>query len=195
MKGVIPLVVMALLLAGGMAAYYFSEGQSRSREMRAGLRKISDVVATKDRAKIGAALNEFLTDDAQIHLSVQFFAIGNQPPVMDQQFDKAQFITFIDNLLYSSTDYGNNTQLATLDVKSSEITFVSNDWADGANMLGGTSIDMRYTLSSECTGTAYFALKAQLQKADCKVSFHQIPKPGQEGKILQKGNLMELLGK
>ncbi len=194
MKSIASLLIALTLLMGGMGYYYFSG--EKKREAQAALQQFADAVASKDRAKVSAALTELLTDDAKIHLTVNFFSIGNTRPAMDQYFDKAQFITFIDNILYSLTDYSYTPTLKTLDNKTGDASFISSEWADGANMMGGVSLNMRYSSNSECTGNVMFENKtARLKEATCQLQFRQVPKPGQEGKFLDKEGLLGLLGR
>lgn len=193
MKNIASLVIVLALLIGAMGYYYMS--QEPKRQVQASLQQFADAVASKDRTKVSAALNALLTDDAKIHLEVHFFSIGNARPAMDEYFDKARFIAFIDTILYPLTDYSYTPQLATLDKQSGAITFTSTEWADGANMMGGVSVNMRYSSSSECTGNVVFENKiARLKEASCKLQFRQVPKPGQEGKFLDKQGLSGLLG-
>jgi len=196
MRGIIPLIIAALLIAGALPAYYFSDSQVKKRALQQAFKQVDMMIATKDRIQVSSALNDFLTDDAKVRLEVRFFAIGNQPPVLEQKFDKVQFITFIDNILYSLSDYASSTQLATVDAKENNLHFTSHDWGDGANMMGGVSINMRYSITAECKSEARFENKtAALSNIDCKVTMSQLPKPGQEGKLLNRGNLMEMLQK
>ncbi len=194
MKNIASLLIALTLLMGGMGYYYVSG--EKKREAQAALQQFADAVASKDQKKVSAALTQLLTDDAKIHLTVNFFSIGNARPAMDQDFDKAQFITFIDNILYSLTDYSYTPSLTSLNSKTGAVTFHSSEWADGANMMGGVSLNMRYSSSSECTGNVTFENKtARLTQATCQLQFRQVPKPGQEGKFLDKEGLLGLLGR
>ncbi len=193
MKKIASLLMLLAMLIGAMGYYYVSQGKKRA--VQASLMQFANAVTTKDRAKVSAALAELLTDDAKIHLTVHFFSIGNTRPAMDEHFDKAKFITFIDNILYSLTDYSYTPSLQTLDDTTGAVTFTSAEWADGANMMGGVSVNMRYSSNSECTGVVVFENETtRLKQADCKLQFRQVPKPGQESKFLNKNGLLDLLG-
>ena len=195
MKNIGALLILLTLLVGGMAGYYFSSSQVQKRAVQASLIQFSEAVATKDRAKVSAALTQLLTDDAKIRLEVHFFSIVNARPAMEQDFDKAQFIAFIDDILYSLTDYSTTPQLTSLE-EGGKLAFTSVEWADGANMMGGVSVNMRYSSNTNCEGMAIFENKtARLKQAACKLQFRQVPKPGQEGKFLSKEGLQSLTGK
>ncbi len=218
MKSITSLLVLLVAIISAIAAYHFSDSQVKKRATLAALEKFSESVATHDRAKISAELGELLSDDAKIRLDIHFFSIGNPKADIGQDFDKTQFINFIDNILYSMSDYDYKPQLQSLEKNNNQendnqvsnnqvsnnlvnsetriVKFTSVEWADGVNMLGGTAINMRYSSSSECEGIVLFAAeKLQLKKLNCRVSFRQVPKPGQEGKFLNKNNVMDLLAK
>ncbi|MDX2074150.1 MAG: hypothetical protein SFX19_07300 [Alphaproteobacteria bacterium] len=193
MKAIVPLLVALVILLVAMGFYYVSG--EKKRAVQVSLQNFSDAVATKDRARVSEALTALLTDDAKIHLTVHFFSIGNTRPAMDENFDKAGFITFVDNILYSLTDYSTTPSLESLDSDTGAVRFTSAEWADGANMMGGVSVNMRYSSSTECTGSAVFENDtARLSQADCQLQFRQVPKPGQEGKFLNQKGLLGLLG-
>lgn len=194
MRSALVSLTLLIVLCGAMAGYYFSDGQAKKRIVRASLQEFSDAVATKDHAKVSAALTKLLTDDAKIRLEVHFFSIGNARPMMEQNFDKAQFITFIDNTLYPLTDYSYTPQLTSLDVDG-KVAFTSVEWADGANMMGGVSVDMRFSSDTVCTGSVLLNDTARLRDATCQLQFRQVPKPGQTAKFQSKEGLMDLLGK
>ena len=194
-KSIFPLLALLLILSIGMAWYYFSDGQVQKRAVQASLTRFSEAVATKDRAKISAALGELLTPDAKIRLEVYFFSVTGGRPTTAQDFDKAGFIRFIDTTLYPLTDYGHTPTLVSLDTTTGSIEFTSSEWADGANMMGGISLNMRYGSSTSCKGIrAMEAGVAKLKEASCTLQFRQVPKPGQEGKFLSQKGLNNLLG-
>jgi hypothetical protein len=195
MRNIAVSLIILIVLCGAMAAYYFSDGQTRKRTVRTSLQEFSDAVSTKDRATVSAALTQLLTDDAKIRLEVHFFSIGHGRPMMEQNFDKAQFITFIDNTLYPLTDYSYTPQLTSLDADG-KVAFTSVEWADGANMMGGVSVDMRFSSDTSCTGSVTFENDtARLRDATCQLQFRQVPKPGQTAKFQSKEGLMDLLGR
>ena len=195
MKPIASLVIALIVIVVAIAGYHFSGSQVKKRATQAALSQFADAVATKDLKKVQDALGSLLTDDAKIRLEVHFFSIGNDRPAMEQNFDKTQFIKFIDNTLYSLVDYSYTPTLQTLDKETGAVVFTSGEWADGKNMMGGVSVDMRYSSSTECTGNVAFENEVvRLKNAVCKMQFRQVPKPGQEGKFLSKKNLNDLLG-
>lgn len=195
MKNIAVLLVLLVVIAGGMAGYYTSEGQVKKRQVNASLAQFANAVATKDRKAVSAVLTRLLTDDAKVHLTVNFFSIGNGRPAMEEHFDKAQFITFIDNILYTLTDYSYTPHLQTLDKESGAVSFTSGEWADGVNMMGGVSVDMRYSSDTQCEGRVIFEQSiARLTQVSCQMQFRQLPKPGQQQKFLNTQGMLGLLG-
>lgn len=179
-------ILAVIALIGGMVWYYFSDSEVKKREIRASLAGLSQAVASKDRKQVSATLAKLLTDDAKVHLTIEFLSIGNLRPAMDEDFDKVKFIAFIDNLLYSLTDYRYTPTLKKLDAKSGKAAFSSVGWADGSGITAGISLDMRYSSETSCEAAVIFEDKtAKLKTADCILQLIQIPRPGQEGKFLQ----------
>jgi hypothetical protein len=187
------LIILALVLVGGMLSYHYSPLQVRKRAVMEALEVYKEAVATKEREKVLGAFDALLADDAQVRLEIHFFAIANRHQPMEQKFDKAQFLTFIDNIIYSLKDYGSSPKFAALDAVHDEVSITSGEWGEGTDMMGGLAIDMRYSLSSECKGLAVFEPEpVKLKSLDCKVTLAQMPKPGQEGR-LSKGSIMQMI--
>lgn len=177
------LVFFAALVAGASYYFLYHPPVVMKRATDKALMQFSEAVATKDRAKVGESLQALLTDDATIHLEVNFFSItGNPPPPMVQDFDKASFIRFIDNTLYPLTDYMYSPNLKKFalagDKQSAAVTFTSKEWADGSNYYGGIAVNMRFSSDTTCEGKAVFSGKqARLQQATCSMQFRAVPKP------------------
>lgn len=196
MKPLIGMLVAVLSMMFAFYAYYnFYPPQANKKIIQASLDHFSETIATKDRAQISESLNTLLADDARIHLEVYMFSLrsGGRPPFV-QDFDKAQFIKFIDDTLYTLTDYAYTPRLEHYKHADGAIHFTSTEWADGANMLGGVKVDMRFSSQTECDGFAVVQKKiAQLKSANCKMQFRQVPKPGQAGKFQNIDTLQQLL--
>jgi len=193
--------VISGLIAAAFGYYYFLYPPSiLKHSTQKALEDFSLSVATKDRAKIGVVLGTFLTPAAQIHLEVGFFSLAqlNVGKALVQEFDRPAFITFIDNTLYSLQDWGFETQLDSFnlsrDRKTAELTFTSQEWADGLSYYAGTSVNMRFSADTLCDGTVVFeGTKPTLDKANCRMQLRSIPKPGQEQKLQSPEVLKELL--
>lgn len=196
MKPLIGMLLLVLIFMG--AGYYYYNvypPQANKKVIQASLDAFADAVETKDRAKVSESLNQLLTEDAKIRLEVYMFSIreGERPPFI-QDFDKAQFIQFIDNTLYPLTDYSYTPQLTRYHHSDGAVKFTSREWADGANMMGGVAVDMRYSSETECEGSVVMENKtAQLKQATCKMQFRQVPKPGQATKFQNLDTIQDLL--
>ena len=205
MKALIVLLLIVFAFMGG--GYYYQNYYPPSvlkREAKKSLNEFAASVATKDRAQISAALQKLLTDDAKIHLEVSFFAgITNETPPSKQDFDKKSFIAFIDNILYSLTDYSYQPTLTRIDASRRKegvapVEFTSNDWADGKNFFAGVGVDMRFTTNVECKGNTRFdpaIMHIQLSSANCAVHLRSIPKPGQATKFNNMETIQDMLMK
>jgi hypothetical protein len=198
----IMVLLLALLLAAG-AAYYFLAYPPvvKKRAAERSLAAFSEAVATKERAKIGAALGAFLTPDAKIRLEISFITIqtvlGRENPPLVQDFTKDTFIPFIDNVLYPLTDYMYDGKIASFELAddgTANLSFENDGWADGISHASGMALNMRYTVKGECIGRAVFHEKdAQLGQATCKLQLRLVPKPGELDKVKDMGAMREIL--
>jgi hypothetical protein len=195
-KIILAAIVSAVI--GGLSYYVLAYPPVvLKRDTAAALTSFSQAVATKNREAIGDALELLLTEDAKIKLEVHFLAIGNQKPAVVQDFNREQFTSFIDNILYPLTDYMYEARLTTFalaeDRASAQVAFTSKEWADGANLYGGVSINMRYSSETQCEGTVTFAPSPRLKQALCRVQFRSIPKPGEANKLRNIEGAREML--
>lgn len=198
MKNLIILLVLVIVFIGaGLYYSFFYPPNVLKKRTEAALQSFAESVATKNRAKIRESLKALLSDDAKIQLNISFFSIiqtnANKP--IKQDFTKDAFITFIDNVLYPLTDYSytpilENFTLAE-DEQTAAVMFTSKQWADGASLFGGFSVDTRTSADANCTGEVRFTDEmAQLSQATCAVSLRTVPKPGQEQKIQGSADAM-----
>lgn len=199
----VALIFVFTLMAGGFYYENYYPPNKLKKATQASLNQFAEAVATKDLTKVSEALNTLLTDDAKVNLEVGIFAgITNQTPMTKQEFDKQSFIDFINNTLYSLSDYAYNPKLIKHDASAiasgtAPVEFTSNDWADGNNMYGGLAVAMRFTTDVSCTGTTKFdeAFVVKLSAANCVVKLRQVPKPGQADKFQNMDSVRDLLMK
>lgn len=193
----IGLAVVALLVLAGSYYYFLYPPKIIQRKAEAALMHFSSVVATKDRAKIGETLGQFLTDDAQIHLDVGFFSLstieetGSGGRQTGQDFDKASFLGFVDNILYTLTDYSYEPEIQSfilsLDRTTASMTFTSKEWADGMSYYGGTAVEVRFSSHTTCSSDVSFATPTPvLTKLNCRMQLRMVPKPSEMSKL--RGN-------
>jgi len=200
MRLFLPLLLALLLIAGGTYYQFYYPPMVKKHATEHALQHFADAVATKDRAKIGEALQQWLTDTAHIRLEIGFFSLaqpeGGKPATED--FDKPTFITFIDNILYSLSDYDYRAQLhdfsLSADGKIASVAFASQAWGDGMSYYGGTGINMRFSSDSACEGeVAFDGEKPRLDKVTCKMQLRSVPKPGEAEKLQNPETLREFL--
>jgi hypothetical protein len=187
------IVVVALITLAGVYYFFFHPPVVMKRQTNAALETFEQSVDTKDRAQIVKTLSELLTDDAAVRLEINFFSITQQnAPATVQDFNKQQFLGFIDNTLYPLTDYDYDAYLEEFtlvdDKQSAQLMFTSKEWGDGKNYYGGSAVEMRFSSDTACQGVVTFATgKPQLKQVICKMQFRAIPKPGEIGKM--QGNM------
>jgi hypothetical protein len=189
--------IIAIIVS--VAYYFFSPSLILKRAAEASMAKFAAAVASHDPKQVSATLSDLLADDANIHLSVNFLAIVPRP-AMEQKFDKQGFIQFIDLTIYPLTEYQFEPRSFSVtggegDVH--EVEFSSKSWADGANMMGGVSLSMRFSTDADCKGTikSEHNKNVKLQSADCTLKLLQVPKPGEVLKIKNPEGLNDLLMK
>ncbi len=167
-------------MAGGLYYTLFYPPSVMKRNTEAALQRYADAVETQDRAKVGAALAELLTDDAKVHLEVTFSTISaaNTRP-MTQDFDKPAFLAFVDNILFTLTDYHTRPKLEefALNGETANIQFKATQWADGPTYYTGVALMAHFTGDTQCSGEAVFtALQPKLKSANCTILLRSVAK-------------------
>lgn len=176
------LALATLLIAGAIYCLLFYPPVVLEGKTEAALDRLATSVQLKDRDAVAASFNQLLTADAAIKLDVNFLSFGTQAPKnsLVQEFDKSQFILFIDNVLYPLTNYGYQPELQDFtlsdDRKTAHVTFSSQQWAEGASLMGGVRLGMRYNSHADCKGRVAFEESGVLLKeASCTVSLRPTP--------------------
>jgi hypothetical protein len=190
------LMIAALLVGGGVYHQFFYPPTLMKKAVQRSLEQFGQAVATGDRAQVGQVLDAQMADDAIVHLEVSFLSLvhqNHQP--MTQDFDKAGFVRFVDNILYSLETYHYQAQLESLllnaDRSMADITFTSKEWADGKSHYGGVAVGMRFSSDTQCSGQVVFAgLLPKLKTARCAMSMRSVPKPEEAYKIQQNPEAM-----
>lgn len=199
MNRIILAAIAACLLVGWGYYHFLYPPSVLRRATEKTLEGFADSVATHDRAAIGAVLQRSLADAAKIHLEVSFFSLTQtQGKPVTQDFDKAGFIRFLDNVLYTLENYTYQPELQgftlSKDGASADVTFTSLEWADGTSYYGGVAVGMRFTSTTDCTGRVVFREKAPLlEQASCAVHMHAVPKPEEAVKIQQNPEALRQL--
>lgn len=172
-----------LLVAAGGYYYYFYPPVVLKHATQHALVDFSKVVASKDRAKVVDSLKSLLSDSAKIRLEVDFLPVtgSNGTSIMAQDFDKPDFITFIDNTLYSLSDYSYTPRLTQFvlnpDRKTAVVEFTSQEWGEGMAYYGGMGAATRFRSDTSCQGEVAFEQnQVQLSKVSCKMQLRSAPK-------------------
>lgn len=178
-------VIATLVLAGSIYYLFFYPPEVLQRHTQGALDHYSDAVATKDRANIGAALKALLADDAKVRFSVSMVSGGGAARPEAEDFSKADFITFVDNILYSLSDYAYSAPprldafTISADRKTATVVFSSKERAEGPDWVASTKLNMQFSSDTLCHGEVRFAPEPQLENADCAMQLRMAPKPGQ----------------
>lgn len=187
MKAILILLTFVISgLLGGLYYQFLYPPSVMKREIEKMLGQVSAAVETQDRAKVAEALGVVIADDALIHLSVET-SLGLQPtgqrPV-SQDFDKASFIAFIDNLLYSVNNVHFYPKLDDLAYRADEPVLVhlsSRVLAVGPAYYAGTQITMRFTAETACDGmVAVGNPPPQVKQMICQVGLRITPADGSQ---------------
>jgi hypothetical protein len=198
-------LLVVLLSAIFSAVYYFEFYPPNIMRASAknSLEDFNASVASKDRAKISANLDELLADDASIHLEINFLTLTAQNRPIIQDFNKQNFINFVDNTLYSLTDYNYIAELTdfrpSADRKTAETITSANNWADGAALYGGLGVNMRYSGNTNCKSSLLFSDilsdAPKITQMSCELNLRSIPKSGEASKFQNMNSLQDLLKK
>ena len=194
------IIIVVILALAGCGYYFFYPPLVLQRQTEKAFSDFSKMLALHDRAKVGEGLQKILSSTAQIHLEVRTISLsqldGGAPVVQD--FDKPAFITFIDNILFTLTEYYYEPEVVDFvlaaDKKSAAVTFTSREWGDGITYYGGTGINTRFSSNSTCEGQVHFEGKnTLLDKASCTLRMTSVPKPEEAQKVQENPEALRQL--
>lgn len=167
--------LLAIFFTGGVF-YYASDAQLKNRVMRQELQRLEQAVASKNLAATSAAISDLLAEEATIKLQIITAETGGKP-MIEQDFTKASFLSFIGNTLYSLSDYHYTASLASVNPETNVVQFTSAESGEGIEKTHGMAITMRYHSTTGCTGRAVFTSNhAKLTELTCKIHFSEAPK-------------------
>src|SRR5579885_1994141 len=180
------LLIAVLLIAGGLAAwhFYFSPEAVKKRALAHALAAMDAAVATQDRARISAFLDQYLLPQAQVTLQVSMaggvYTQAASP--MQEIFNKPDFIRFIDLTLYSVDHYALQTELGSykpLPDGTAEAAFSLSASANGDSYFNGFVMKARFVVEGTCTGTAAFdtAGTPRARGNTCNLTLRIEPRP------------------
>lgn len=200
-------IALLVILLGAIfsSVYYFKfyPPSIMHTSIKTALENFNTSMASKDRKKISANLDELLTDNAKIHLEISFLTLTAQGRPITQDFEKQNFISFVDNTLYSLSDYDYVGELADFtasnDHKTADFSSTATNWADGISLYGGVGVNLRYSGNTNCKGILNFSenLSAapKINSLNCTINLRSVPKSGEESKLQNVNSLQDLLKK
>jgi hypothetical protein len=184
------LAAVILFMLAGLYYQLFYPPSVIRRNMEKTLQHISDVVDTQDRAKIAEMFGSLLTDDIKMHIAVEFSAIsGANARPMEQDFDKEKFLPFIDNVIYTLTDYHAHPLLEefALHGDTAHVQFKLTHWADGPSFIEGVTLQMHYSGDTDCDGEVVFEDKQpRFHSLNCHVLLRSVTKGDSAGDMINK---------
>jgi len=193
------LAIIVLFIAGGAYYQFYYPPMVLKHKTEAVLADFGKVIESKNRSSIGSRLEQLLTEQPKLHLDVFFLSFG-QPDTrpVAQDFDKANFISFVDNIIFSLNDYGYQAELQNFNLSkdrtAADITFTSQEWGEGLSYYGGASITMHFSSTTICEGHVIFTSeKPQLDRLSCAMKLFSLPKPGEENKLQDPEVLRQFL--
>jgi hypothetical protein len=196
------LLLFICLVAGGgaYALYHFSAEQKHYRLMERSLQSFGDATATRQSYSIRRNLETLIGDRAKIHLEMRRTMLVQQSvnPLFTEDDDKQGFINFTLSLLPSFSDFGFRPELDRFiwhkENSTADVNFSGQAWADAVGDYGGTPIDMRDTLQTECSGSVHFSAdEAVFDSVHCQMQLLSLPKPGQQSKLRGNPEMMHQL--
>lgn len=161
--------------------YFFHPAVVHQRQVETILSQFGEAVATQGRARIGEFLKAHIADSAKIHLKVDMLNIAQQPRMphaQEQDFSKAEFLTFTDNILYSLTGYSASPALEGLNDNqkdNADVRFMVTAQASGADHFLGTPVQMLFSAEINCGAHVHFGGRIELTQLDCLVPLRMLP--------------------
>lgn len=201
-KPLIFFMLLLLAMGGGLYYQFLWPPSASKRAVEAALQQFAAAVETQDRAQVAAALDRLLADDALIRLDVEIVAFtqttGRKPVAQD--FDKAAFIAFIDNILYTVSDTHFYPKLQELSYRSDgspmPAQMTSSARAEGNSYYAGVQVMMQFRTDSQCSGQVIFESDApKLYRASCSVGLRMTPKPGVNQTLHDNETIRQILMK
>lgn len=196
------LAVVLLAMAGGLGYQFLYPPQVMKRATQAALDQVAQAVETQDKAQAAAALNALLTDDARIHLEVNFFMLmhAESSKLVTQDFDKPSFLAFIDNILYTVEDTHYIPKLTQLSLNeagdAASVIILSRELARGPSYYAGTMVIMRFASDTTCSGEVVFIERApRLREAKCVLQLRSTPTSEGNNTLQTTPMLREMLQK
>jgi hypothetical protein len=188
-----PLIILVAVIVFMFVGYYFTfltpSAVMRNKTEKV-LQQLSATVESQDRAKVAEALTQFFTDDAKIHLDVTFSSISasNLRPI-SQDFDRAIFLQFIDNVLYTLTDYHAPLSLTdfALTDNVAKVQFKSVPRADGPSFFSGVTLQVHFSGDVQCSGEVTFEHEqAKFKTMHCNVLLRSMAKGDSAADMVDK---------
>lgn len=188
---------VTLLMFGGLYYSFFYPPTLMKKQTAQLLQEFSQIVESQDRAKIIEALARLLADDAKVELEVSFSAIhsANVQP-MAQAFEKAAFLTFMDHVLYTLSDYHFYPKLNAFALAdaAADVQFSATQAATGPSYYSGTVVSMRFSGDTQCTGRVLFgAQNPVMHTIQCKVFLRSVASGDSAGAMIDKAQEIQSL--
>jgi|GEM_PF-2362392 len=188
-----PLIALGMALAFMLGGYYYEfiyPPNKLKRATQVVLDEFGAAVATQDREKIGAFLTHWLEEDAMVKLKIEFFTMTHTQQGADivQEFDKEEFVHFIDNTLYSLESYSFDASVGEFELaddgQTAKLKFAGNPHASGQSYYGGIGIGMQFAINMKCdAGVIIREEKPFARDVDCHLEFRSSPKPSERDKL------------
>lgn len=183
------LILLVVIMMPLVYLRFFYPPNVLERETKNAIAQFSIGVMSQDRAVVQESLQNLLSDDAKVQLEVSVLQVLNEQggPVTTQDFDKTSFVTFVDNILYTLTDYNYESWVDRFklseDYKTAQFDYSSQAAASGGAYYAGTKIPMRFTADISCGGqVSYDTGNPQITSMHCSVKFRSLPQTSATGK-------------
>lgn len=183
MRAIISLLVLFALVGGGFSLFWFSTQQVTERQLRQEFEAISAAMASQDKDNVGKKLQALIAPDATIQLNVRFSALAVSMPATEgpgnrQDFTRATFLPFIDNLLFSVKNYeahGDVGEVIIKDDGTADVAYTMHASASGNSYAMGTSIPSRWVTRAECKSNIMIGDVLVFKTVVCDVNVAQRP--------------------
>ncbi len=171
-------IIALPVITGGLYYFFAYPPVVLRHRTELALHGFGDAVATQDRSKVADTLRHMLAGQAHIRLSVRSPVMADgTPPAQTQELDKAQFLSFVDNVLYSLKNYSFSTRLQTFtlqkDYKSAAIVFSAQGGGDDLAYYTGMPASIRLRANISCASEVHFtASSIVFGDTSCTLQLH-----------------------
>ena len=193
-------VLIAIVVAVGLGYYFFSPEMVLRHKADRALHEFEVAVDSQDHEKVRQVLEKYMNPKTKLRMEVRFLSIlqSDDSKPLVQDFNKSDFIQFIDNILYTGTEAQYSASIEkfalSVDHTMAEIAFISNESMETSSVYAGTSVGMHYSSTTRCDGRIQFDVEPiSVDVVSCSVGARLVPKQEEAVKLANPEVLQQFI--